>query len=403
MNAVAGGQIRACTPADMPRVAHLFNAIFRGSSGPAPAPLQQYLSELFCRSPLQDPELPSRVYVRPDGVVGGFLGSIPLRMVCRGRPIRAALASSAMVEHPDQHPLAGARLLRAFLNGPQDLSFSDDANRTSVAMWKKLGAHSVPSESMDWLRVLEPAEFALAMAGERMPLVKALRPACRAIDGLANRWFGHRFELGGEPAARGVDLDLHGEPASRLLRDFAAGYALGPDWDASGLDWLLRQAEQRRRHGPLVCRAVEGHAHRPLGCYLYYGRPHAVAHVLHVMAAPGSAGAVLDDLLDHAHRNHCVAVRGRAHSRFLDDLCARDCVFLNRGSVLVHSRHPEIVETARSGDALMTGLAGEAWTRIAAGDAFDERARGATTAGATVVRRPWFGSWKQDAQSHHQS
>ena len=59
------GQIRACVPEDMPRVADLFQTIFRGLSRPAPSSLQQYLLELFFKSPSHDLELPSLVYVRP--------------------------------------------------------------------------------------------------------------------------------------------------------------------------------------------------------------------------------------------------------------------------------------------------------------------------------------------------
>jgi hypothetical protein len=364
-------QIRACTPADMPRVADLFHTIFRKSSGPAPVSLQRYLLELFLQVPWQDPELPSLVYTAPDGAVSGFIGVIPLRMSFRGKPIRVALTSSIMVEKPKDDPLAGARLLRAVLNGPQDLSISDDSNHISVAMWKKLGGQSVPLESMDWLRVLRPAGFALSMGRDRIPMVRLAHPICLAIDGIAMRVASNRFRLDTERVARSIDVDLSDESLFKLLRDFAATYSLGPAWDTDSLRWLLHHAAQNRRHGSLVCRAVYWKAATPVGCYLYYGRPHGVAHVLQVMASPGAAGIVLDSLFEQAHQNRCVAVRGRTHSRYIDELFSRDCIFFNRGSVVVHSRDADVVEAARSGDALMTGLAGEAWTRIAGGDVFN--------------------------------
>jgi hypothetical protein len=363
-------QIRTCTPEDMPRVADLFQAIFRGSSDPAPASLQQYLLELFFKAPWHDPELPSLVYIAPDGAVGGFIGVIPLRMSFRDMPIRAALASSIMVERPKDNPLAGARLLRAFMNGPQDLSFSDDASPISVAMWKKLGGQSVPLESMAWLRVLRPAGFALSILGDRIPLVKLAHPICLAIDSIAARFPSNRFRLKTQGTARSIDVDLNDDSLIEQLREFASAYSLRPTWDADSLRWLLNHAAQNHRHGSLVCRVVYGKAVRPLGCYLYYGRPHGVAHVLQIMASTDAAGIVLDSLLEHAHQSRCVAVRGRAHSRYIDALFSRDCIFFNGGAVLVHSRNADVIEVARSGDALMTGLAGEAWTRIAGGDVF---------------------------------
>ena len=151
------GQIRVCVPEDMPRVADLFQTILRGLSRPAPSSLQQYLLELFFKSPSHDLELPSLVYVGSDEAVGGFLGVIPLRMSFRGKPIRAALGSSLMVEKAKDNPFAGAALLKAFLDGAQELSITDTANPISVAMLKKCGGQLLPVESMHWLRVLRPA------------------------------------------------------------------------------------------------------------------------------------------------------------------------------------------------------------------------------------------------------
>ena len=364
-------RIRACTPADIPRVAELFQAVFRDSPGPAPASLQQHLLDLFFRTPWHDPELPSLVYVASGGTVGGFVGVIPLKMSLHGRPVRVALASSIMVEKPKAHPLVGAGLLRAFLNGPQELSISDDANQTSVVMWKKLGGRSVPLESMAWLRVLRPAGFAFSTVADRIPWLRVARPVGSAIDSIAVRVGLDPFRLKSRPVARSIEVGLHDESLIRHLREFAADYSLGPDWDNDSLRWLLNQAAENRRRGHLVAIAVYGKAAHPLGCCLYYSRPNGVAHVLQVMSSPESAGLVVDSLLEHAHQNRCVAVRGRAHSRYIDALFSRGCFFFNRGSVVVHSRRADIVEAARSGDALMIGLAGEAWTRIAGGDVFD--------------------------------
>lgn len=364
-------QIRACTREDMPHVAQLFQTIFRRLPGPAPASLQQYLPELFFDAPWHDPELPSLVYIRPDGAVRGFVGVIPLHMSLGDKPVRAALASSIMVESPKDDPFAGARLLRAFLNGPQDLSFSDDANHTSVVMWKKLGGQSLPAESLEWLRVLRPAGFALSMARARIPLLALAHPVCRAIDGTAARFARNPFRLQPQATMRTVEVDLNDASLVDCLRGFAGAYSLRPAWEKESLQWLLNHAAKNRRHGSLVGVAVYGKGTLPLGCYLYYSRPHGVARVLQFMASPDSAGPVLDSLLEHAYRNQCVGVRGRAQGRYLDGLFSRDCIFLNRGSVVVHSRHAELVEAARSGDALMTGLAGEAWTRIAGGDVFN--------------------------------
>jgi hypothetical protein len=68
-----------------------------------------------------------------------------------------------MVENTKNNAFAGAALLKTFMNGPQELSITDTANSISVALWTKLGGQQLPLESMDWLRVLRPAELALSL------------------------------------------------------------------------------------------------------------------------------------------------------------------------------------------------------------------------------------------------
>ena len=194
------------------------------------------------------------------------------------------------------------------------------------------------------------------------------RPICVAIDRVATP---NRFGLKAKVMARSIDVDLNDELLINCLREFAAEYSLRPIWDTDCLKWRLNHAKQNRRLGRLVCRAVYGKAALPLGCYLYYSRPHGVAHVLQIMASSDAAGIVLDSLLQDAYQNRCVAVRGRVHSQHIEELRWHDCIFLGGVSVLVHSKSAEVIEVARSGNALLIGLAGEVWTRIAGGDVFN--------------------------------
>ena len=172
------------------------------------------------------------------------------------------------------------------------------------------------------------------------------------------------FRLKAKVAANTIDVDLNGHFLIDYLRDFAAQYSLGPIWDTDSLRWRLNHAAQNRRRGKLVCRAVYGKATSPFGCYLYYRRPLGVADVLQLMTSPNRAGIVLDSLLEDAHQNRCVAVRGRTHSRYMDELLLHDCIFSGSPSVLLHSRNADIMEVACSGNALLIGLAGEDWSLV---------------------------------------
>ena len=74
------------------------------------------------------------------------------------------------------------------------------------------------------------------------------------------------------------------------------------------------------------------------------------------MTSPDAAGIVLDSLLEDAYQNCRVAVRGRAHTRYMDQLLLRDCIFLRSGARLLDSRNADII--ACSGDALLIGFCG---------------------------------------------
>ena len=353
-------QIRACVPEDMPRIADVFRAVFQGLPGPAPTSLHQYLLELFFEAPWHDPELPSLVYIAPDDMVRGFIGVTPLRMLFQGKQIRAALGSQYMVENAKDNPLAGVALLKAFINGPQDVSITESANSIAVPLWTKLGATLAVGEHALVAGASSSRVCSFAF-GKTTFSVKVARPICMATDSVATP---RRFRLKAKVAARTIDADLNDHFLTDYLRDFAAQYSLRPFWDTDSLRWRLNHAAQNRHRGSLVCRAVYGKAMRPFGCYLYYARRNGVANVLQLMTSPDGAGIVLDSLLEDAYQKRCVAVRGRTHSRYMDQLLLRDCIFRPTGAVLLHSRNAKIMETACSGNALLIGLAGEEWTRI---------------------------------------
>jgi hypothetical protein len=361
-------EIRSCTRDDIPAVAALFQRTFRDARTPAPASLQFYLRELYLDHPWHDPELASKVYVAEDGSIGGLIGILPLRLTFRGRPLRAAVAGSLMVDKPQENPLAGARLLRAYFTGPQDLSLSDSANTVSLGMWERLGGKAVVAESMEWVRAFRPAATMLALAAEAAPPARLARPLAAAADLVALR-MAHLSSRFAPPASPTGDRATDDEELVRLIPEFAESYVVRPAWDAATLRWVLAHMARKERHGPMIARAVLGKDDRPLGCYVYYGRRGGVAFVLQMFSRPETVEPVLDNLLAHAAAQGCVAVRGRTQARLLDALQRRDCVFFRHNATVAHSANAELMAAIRAGDALITGLAGDGWTRLV-GDTF---------------------------------
>src|ERR1043166_6084355 len=258
-------QIRALTPHDIPAVAGLFQRTFRDARVAAPASLTAYLRDLYFAHPWRDPELASKVFVA-DGAVRGFIGILPQRLAFRGRTLRAAVAGSLMVENPQENPLAGARLLRAYLSGPQDVSLSDSANPVSCGMWERLGGKTAPTESMEWVRPFRPFATALVLGAELAPPLRFARPLASLADGIAGLLKRDLLQLA--PTSSGVHDDAASDDELiRLIPECAAGYEVRPAWDAATLRWTLTHAAEKKRRGPIVRRIVRGKDGRPLGCY----------------------------------------------------------------------------------------------------------------------------------------
>ena len=355
--------IRSCTADDIPAVARMFQKAFRDPAAAAPPSLQSYLRELFLEHPWRDPETASRVYVDGDGRVRGFIGVLPVRMSFHGRKVRAALASSLVVENPAEHPMAGARLLRSYLTGPQDLCISETSNPTAQGMWERIGGRSIAEYSMEWLRPLRPAGLGVALAEEKLSGARMLRPLAAIADHTIARFTPSlSWPAPVPPAITSADVD----DAALLehIPQFAADYSLHPDWDQTSLGFFLRHAAHKGRHGELQRRLVHGRNGTPVGCYLAYTRPRQIAYVLQILARPEAVDAVVASVLAHAEQQGCVAVRGRTQPHLLDALLRHRCLFFQRSSTTVYTRDADLLSAIRSGDAFIIGLAGESWTRL---------------------------------------
>ncbi len=360
--------VRALEPADIPAVANQFQRIFRDPRKQAPDSLRAYLADLFLHHHWHEPDLASRVYIDAQGQVGGFIGVLPLRLLFNARPVRAAVAGSLMVDNRAENPLAGARLLRSFLAGPQDLSITESANRLSMGMWERLGHEPEVAYSMDWLRVLRPAGFAVAALGHWLRPARVLAPVASLADNIGNRMGRNALRPDFRTRGHADDREVGDEELIEHIPHFAEQYSLRPDWDEAALRWFLEHADRKERYGEISRRMVYGRGGAPLGFYIYHKRARDVGRVLQIMARPDAAGRVVESLLNHAYANGCVALRGRSHPQITGILMRRKSLFYCLSSTVVHSKNRDLLAPIRSGDALITGLAGEAWTRIIGGE-----------------------------------
>ncbi|HMO28116.1 hypothetical protein [Enterovirga sp.] len=366
-------RIRPLEAADIPAVAGLFQRVFRDRDTlPSPS-LTAYLREHYLEAPGYDPQISPLVHIGADGAISGFIGISVLPMSHEGRKLRAAVGSALMVERRASDPMAGARLLKAFLAGPQDLSFTETASEVSAQMWTRLRGVELPQYSLDWLRVIRPAAFTLAQASRRIAAARLLAPVASRIDRhLRGRMQGNDLRWSAVPENWKVKGGL--EVAQTDQAGFAAmldpltkQFAVRPDWGDERFAHILAEAAGAPDRGEPVFASVSTPGGALIGAFLYYLRPRGIARVLQLLALPGQAGPVLDCLIGHAAQNGAAALRGRTQPALLEAMLGRRIAFFPLAATIVHSREERLVEAYRGSQGFFNGLAGENWSRLVDG------------------------------------
>jgi hypothetical protein len=319
-------RVRPFTEEDIPQAVRLYQTVFGGGVQCSVEPLEGYFHQVFFENPWSDKALPSQVYETDQGTIAGFLGVIPRRFQMKGRSLKVAVTTQFMVDDSSRHNLAGLKLLQRLFSGPQDLSFTDGANEASRRTWKALGGTDIPIYSICWTRQLGP-------------------PAQEYFKEAAPRFTEH-------------DLDL--ATLIEQLPHFARGRSLRPEYDQDFLTWLLRLAEEKKKHGVLQKRMVR-HAEGIAGWYVYYLNAGGTSQVLQLVASPQSFSAVLAHLFEDLRRQGATAVSGRVDPDHLHEFSRQQCQFSAASAVLVRASDPELLRAFYTGDALLSRLEGEWW------------------------------------------
>ncbi|HEX7938378.1 MAG TPA: hypothetical protein VF483_05250 [Gemmatimonadaceae bacterium] len=351
------GVVRALGVDDIPALVALRRRAFTQSERATPERSAAFFREVFFENPWRDAELPSLIYENANGEVAGFLGSLPRTMVSGGRVIRIAIGTQLMVA-PEDPGLAGRRLLRAFMDGPQDLSLGDTANDAARRLWASIGGHSSALLSLSWVRRLRPWRQRMRELGRgpaAMGLQLATAPACALLDRLAVRRL-LRFA----PDARAYPLTA--ADICEIQDDVLSGFTLRPRYDVPSLAWLLSRAGEKRQFGPLHSARVVDRYGEPLGWYMYHLGKDGTAHVLQIAARRRREAHVLQRLYRDAWDRGAVTVSGRAEAWLMRTLLDDDSVFVYQGPwTLLHARKPALSEQLERDTSYFSRLDGEWW------------------------------------------
>lgn len=363
-------RIRAFTPNDIPAVAELFQKVFRHGSHRVPESLKAYLAHLYFDNPWYDGTLSSLVY-EENGSVGGFVGALPFPFLVGGRRIMAIVAGNLMVDAGLRNPLAGVRMLKQLFAGPQDATLTDTATDKARRIWEGLGSATIPTYSLQWLRILRPTRFAMSTIIGRQrtlnPLGFLARPMSTGLDWISGRAPKsplriERSELEGR--------ELSSETLLEGIREFSRKQLLVPDYSIESLRWLLGEAAEKQEYGALRKVALFDKADSLVGWYLYYPNPGKAGQVLQCAGRPSSISEVLSHLFYDAFQLGSLAVIGRFEPGIAQVLSEKSCIIVQRASyVQAISKNPLVMEALYSGKAFFTRMEGEWWTRLQ-GDTF---------------------------------
>lgn len=278
-----------------------------------------------------------------------------------GRPLRMALRSSIMVDGDRAGPLAGGKLLKAALGGPQDNLFTDTASDVPCGCGGAWAVSRFHSTASTWVRVVNPAAALVDTAASRLPFLRHLSPAAGPVDRLFHRtssrdtlrWAGlpQTAARPNGPVARAIGVDELADIRARCMESFT----LKPAWRPEDIALLVRKAMVKPVFGEPVLAGVFDRTEAPIGGFLYHLRPNSTARVLQLAALTGHEGSVVDALLADAAARRVSIVRGRMQPRLMDTILGRRVTLLNVASSVIHSRDAAIAKRVRSATPSSTG------------------------------------------------
>lgn len=356
------GYVRPLVPDDIPEVVRLYARVFGPLVADSLDGLQSTFREVFLNHPWSDQDLPSLVYQEKNQRIVGCLGVMPRPMSMNGRPIRAAIGHTFMVDPASRSTPAAMELLCAYLSGPQDVSMARGTG-VSRRMFEAFGGSTSLLYSIGWTRVLRPGRYVLSfLTRHGLPALAAhaLAPVSYAADVVTSRLLRNPCQLL-EPRLSGMELDA--ETLRKCMAEFSSGRSLRPTYEAGSLRWLLELLDHRSGGAPFRKIVVRDSSQEIVGYYLYYLNPEGVGDVVQIGAHPGSIEEVFDCLGYDAQQDGLMAVSGQLEPLFLPALSARHCLLGRRdgSSLLVHSKDPDLIAPIYRGDAFLTRLEGDWW------------------------------------------
>jgi hypothetical protein len=334
--------IRPFEPSDVRAVADLYEQLIRTGQSHAPLGLQAAFRELFVDAPVTTKDVPSLVIDSVQGI-GGFQG-VQVRQV----PHVGLVASLGplFVTPALRAQAAGIRLMKAMLDGPQAMSYSDGASEEARRLWQRIGGDCSDAFSLEWTIPLLPGATQVDRlkyrAGRALKLTAAaLDPIARLIDPLLLARWHRKLDL-----ASGTTLTLSTLTADawiEAVQDVGMSGGFAPDRSPELLRWTLQQLGRLTVRGNLLRLSIE-RSGRPVGALLAYHLPDNTMLVMHFSHEVKHARAAFSALVKHAIDLGCKSISGRCDGTVRGLLGDYPVIYRRSTPVLLHSRRPDLLD-----------------------------------------------------------
>ena len=358
------GKVDRCTEDDVPAIAELHSKVKFDNGESNSDAMRGYYRDVFFRNPWYNNRFPSFVYRAAGGRVVGFIGVIPRQMRFRGNLIKVAVSHRLMVDPDSGCPLAASQLVRRFLSGPQDLSFSDGANDMGRKFWEGMGGSTVLIYSMNWIRPLRPFSYAAYLLAKRKGsglIAAASSSVGWLVDTLGAAKWMNSFLPTQTSDYRSVEAD--DDLLFCCISEFSKPYTLCPEYDYESWKWLMDFLRSNKHRGMFRACAVYKGTQELIGAYVYYLNASRVGEVMLLLARNDSRDKVLRHLLYEARKQNALCFWGRMEPKFLSCLWDNNCLLKQGSWALVNTNSPELAEVINRGDAFLTAMEGELWLR----------------------------------------
>jgi hypothetical protein len=205
------------------------------------------------------------------------------------------------------------------------------------------------------------------MLGHYYPWLRPLETIAPAGDFLLSRirMLSRRFELPELPRTVRAQ-EVSSEEFVNVTIALSHNYSVHPQWNIEQVRSRLLEAQDSSLKDLFIFKVVTDRKDKVVGGFILVCRGR-VARVFQILCLDLFAHEVVAILLDTARARGMTAVYGRGDPITMNALAENNCIWLRGGSAVAHSRNPDILRELSSQSAILTGLAGETWSKLVYG------------------------------------